>query len=341
MKYSIIVPVYNAQDCLRECLDSMVRQTEASWECICIDDGSKDASWDICQEYARRDARFRIVRQRNKGLTATRNVGLGMACGDYVCFLDCDDARRDDWLERADGMFQAFGVDMVRMGHSLWHGEEYEHRVADFSGETKVFRGRDEVFRWGWETFNRMAYVWLSIYRRSRLEGFRFEERRIYREDMVSSMHLIERMDSVAQSDYPACMYLIRPGSMMHSKVKASELTGYWDEFAKVLASHEDQMSRIGIWDDAKVKFTQAVLGSLRNWMAWRDGGEVGEHRVVAEKARGYLDAGLVRPDCVHGLWGFVFGLYCRYGWESPLYLCEKAALRYVATRNGLLGKRP
>ena len=95
MLFSIIIPVYNVEKYLFDCLDSVRNQTFADWEAICVDDGSTDDSAIVLEAYAAKDARFKIVGQPNGGLSAARNTGLSQASGDYVLFLDSD-----DWLER-------------------------------------------------------------------------------------------------------------------------------------------------------------------------------------------------------------------------------------------------
>lgn len=94
MKFSIIIPVYNVESYLRECLDSVLNQTFSDWEAICINDGSTDGSASILEEYAPKDSRFKNMNQPNGGLSAARNTGLKTAKGEYILFLDSD-----DWLE--------------------------------------------------------------------------------------------------------------------------------------------------------------------------------------------------------------------------------------------------
>lgn len=93
-RVSIIIPVFNVEAYLRECLDSVLRQTVREWECICIDDGSPDGSGAILEEYGARDARFKIIRQPNRGVAVARNQGLERARAPYLTFIDSD-----DWLE--------------------------------------------------------------------------------------------------------------------------------------------------------------------------------------------------------------------------------------------------
>lgn len=94
-KISIIVPVYNVEKYLRRCLDSIASQTFNDWECILIDDGSPDNSGSICDEYAEKDSRFRVIHQKNAGVSAARNAGLDAARGEWIGFVDSD-----DWIEK-------------------------------------------------------------------------------------------------------------------------------------------------------------------------------------------------------------------------------------------------
>ena len=88
---SVIVPVYKVEKYIRCCLDSIVTQTFADWECILIDDGSPDNSGKICDEYAEKDGRFRVIHQKNAGVSAARNAGLNVAKGAWITFVDSDD----------------------------------------------------------------------------------------------------------------------------------------------------------------------------------------------------------------------------------------------------------
>ncbi len=100
-KVSVIIPVYNTQPWLKECLDSVLRQTMDDFEVICVDDGSTDGSGFILREYAARDDRFAVIFQKNGGQSAARNAGLTIARGEYIYFLDSDDYIEPDLLEQA------------------------------------------------------------------------------------------------------------------------------------------------------------------------------------------------------------------------------------------------
>lgn len=94
---SIIVPVYNVEKYLRECLDCISQLKAFSWEAILVDDGSTDTSGQICNEYAKQDSRFRVIHQKNAGVSAARNAGLDAAKGEWIWFVDSDDSINPDF----------------------------------------------------------------------------------------------------------------------------------------------------------------------------------------------------------------------------------------------------
>lgn len=110
---SIVIPVFNVERHLRQCLDSVLRQTLKEWECICIDDGSPDGSGAILDEYGNRDARFKIIHQRNRGVSAARNLGIKLASAPYLTFIDSDDWVEDDALESLLSAMKESCADMV------------------------------------------------------------------------------------------------------------------------------------------------------------------------------------------------------------------------------------
>lgn len=97
-KISVIVPVYNIEKYLNKCIDSILSQSFQNFELLLIDDGSKDSSGKICDEYANRDSRIRIYHVENGGVSKARNLGLEQAQGEWVCFVDSDDWIEDNYL---------------------------------------------------------------------------------------------------------------------------------------------------------------------------------------------------------------------------------------------------
>ena len=113
IRVSIIVPVYNMEQYLRRCLDSLAVQTLREMEFILVDDGSHDGSGAICDEYAQRDGRFVVVHKENEGVSAARNTGIALARGEYIGFADADDWVEADMFERMVECAQTSGADVA------------------------------------------------------------------------------------------------------------------------------------------------------------------------------------------------------------------------------------
>lgn len=112
-KISVIMPVYNVENYLEQCLESVVNQTLSDIEIILVDDGSTDSSLNICKEYAQKDNRIKILGQKNQGAGAARNKGLETAAGDYLSILDSDDYFEPDMLEKLYNKITADDADIV------------------------------------------------------------------------------------------------------------------------------------------------------------------------------------------------------------------------------------
>lgn len=96
---SIIVPVYNVEKYLEQCIDSILTQTFEDFELILVDDGSPDKCPEICDEYAQKDDRVRVIHKENGGVSSARNAGMKLACGEYILFCDSDDYVSPLWCE--------------------------------------------------------------------------------------------------------------------------------------------------------------------------------------------------------------------------------------------------
>lgn len=110
---SVIIPVYNVEKYIRECFDSLLKQTYSNFEAIVIDDGSTDQSGSVCDEYAKKDDRFRVIHTENNGIGAARNLGLDTATGEYCFFLDPDDVIETDTFCYLVGLLKNYDADMA------------------------------------------------------------------------------------------------------------------------------------------------------------------------------------------------------------------------------------
>ena len=136
---SVIVPVYNSEQTLHRCIDSILGQTYRNFELLLINDGSKDRSGEICDEYARKDNRVKVFHKENGGVSSARNVGLDNARGEWITFCDSDDHVSKEWLSNM--LDNDTGCDLVVQGFST--PMEYEplngdiNRFCVYSGPIK------------------------------------------------------------------------------------------------------------------------------------------------------------------------------------------------------------
>ena len=172
---SIIVPVYNGQDYLDRCLDSIAAQTVRDFACIVVDDGSTDGSADLCRARAARDGRFVLLQKQNGGVCSARNAGLDAARGEYVLFCDQDDLIDPHTLEYALTMQQS-----APEGFVLWNmtrsRETYDQSLATPLEYAVRPLGQMQVLHRGSMIF---VHVWNKLFRRARIEQLhlRFDER--------------------------------------------------------------------------------------------------------------------------------------------------------------------
>ncbi|WP_413854281.1 glycosyltransferase family 2 protein [Candidatus Ruminimicrobium bovinum] len=120
-KISVIVPVYNVEKYLSQCLDSILNQTFKDFECICVNDGSTDNSLSVLQEYVNKDNRIKIINQENRGLPGARNSALKIINGKYITFIDSDDFVSSDYLEKLTNIAEKENSDIVYCRHKMYY----------------------------------------------------------------------------------------------------------------------------------------------------------------------------------------------------------------------------
>lgn len=134
---SIIVPIYNVEQYISKCIESILAQTYRDFELILVDDGSPDMCGTICDEYAKQDSRVHVIHQENKGVSAARNAGISLAKGEYISFIDGDDYVEKDFFERIITQFTD-EVDCVCFGYNS---------VDDDDNELGTLRYQTECFK--------------------------------------------------------------------------------------------------------------------------------------------------------------------------------------------------
>ena len=218
---SIIVPFYNVEEYLEQCLDSIQSQTYKNIEVILVNDGSTDGSKEICEKYCKRDTRFRLMNQTNQGQSVARNRGMQETTGEFLTFVDSDDIIKEDMLEQLMKQMTSENIDIVE----CW----YTHNEQELKPKTEenigiVFRGdakealislcRDNIVR-----LNPVA----KLFRREVILNFPFLEGLIY-EDVYSGIGILKQIRNMVKINYTGYYYRLRSGSTMNREFNLKNL---------------------------------------------------------------------------------------------------------------------
>lgn len=208
---SVIVPVYNVEQYLRQCLDSIINQTYRNLEIILVDDGSTDNSGAICDEYAQIDDRVKVIHKENGGLSSARNAGLDVCTsgGDYVAFVDSDDWLELDMYEKLYNKMIEYQADIVNCG---FYREYKEYREKFAVSEECVYQGANLVEQ-SYYSKHVCYQVWFKLYRRTCFDTVRFPVGKNY-EDMAIFFFVFEKARKV----------LIIPDALYHYRQRASSI---------------------------------------------------------------------------------------------------------------------
>lgn len=218
-KISVIVPVYNVEAYLARCVDSILAQTYGNLEVILVDDGAKDNSGAICDAYAAKDPRVRVIHKENGGLSSARNAGLDAATGEYIAFLDSDDWITPDAYGHLVEVMEKYGVNLVCGGRYDVDGRTGEKTVGLCPQKEEVMSAEELVGRiFLWDGCDSSACD--KLYHRSLLENFRYPEGKVC-EDVPVTYKIVLSARRAAMSDRPFYHYYHRSGSI----TKASGIT--------------------------------------------------------------------------------------------------------------------
>lgn len=252
---TIIVPIYNAEQYLDECIKSMVEQTYRDIEIILIDDGSRDKSGNICKAWAEKDSRITYIYQENRGVGAARNRGLREAHGEYLSFVDADDYICETFCQQMVDILLCKNADIV-----------YCQRICLFEDGKSEVIGENSLRTCTWKNTEYECcdpkghyVVYSAMYRREVLEGLFFPEDLYAGEDTVFFAMAVRNADVLTFYDAPLYHYRILEESSFHGSFNLKKYTAV-----------EAWMRVCGVFDDWPLTklSAQAHLVELCNYVA-------------------------------------------------------------------------
>ena len=219
---SVVIPVYKVEAYLDRCVESVVRQSYEKLEILLVDDGSPDRCGAMCDAWAGKDSRIRVLHQKNAGLGAARNRGTEIAAGEFVTYVDSDDYLAPDAIELLLRLLQEQGAeiavaDCVRtQADNVSFDRTTEEQIRLFTGKEACMTLQ------GWELYMPMVTAWGKLFPRELLLREPFTEGRLH-EDEATTYRLYAAVSRVALSSRPVYAYYQNPNSIMHTRSERSQ----------------------------------------------------------------------------------------------------------------------
>lgn len=217
---SVIVPVYDVEAYLEDCLSSIAAQTCGGFEVILVDDGTRDGSPAVMARWAKADPRFRVIRKENGGLSSARNAGMDEAAGEFLLFVDADDWIAPTLVEDALRAARETGAEQVHFNYRRAFEDHVEDAYLPLKDEVVDLEslGLPAYFYRYWMPYAHGQEAWARLYRRSVVEGNRLRfapNDEVFAEDTLMSAMLLFHTKRLAVLKEPYLYYRQRPGSIM------------------------------------------------------------------------------------------------------------------------------
>lgn len=254
-KLSVIVPVYNVEHYLRRCIDSIINQTYKNLEIILVDDGSQDHCGHICDEYAKRDSRIKVIHQKNGGLSAARNTGMDIATGDYIAFVDSDDYISLNMYQNMIHILEDKDLDIVCCGNYRVIGNTVYGNEG--SGVLKIFDRNEIVYK---SLLDYKVAAWNKVYKYDVTKDVRFPVGRKF-EDTATSYLFFSKSKKVGVIDRPYYYYFKNISSITQTSFKAQDRYDFVKGYIERLEFAEK--NNIKCIDECKSLLLKSVLSCL------------------------------------------------------------------------------
>lgn len=245
---SIIVPVYNAEIYIDPCIKSILNQTYTNFELLLIDDGSTDASGEICERFAQKDNRVKVIHNTNHGVSYSRNMGLALAKGEYIAFCDADDLYKRNYLMEMWNAAQFQDADIVICNYSYLH--KPQNKICErASGSIE----KEEIYRRMFINNTIGGFVWNKFFRKSTIVGIQFDENMQICEDTYFVCRSLKNAEKVYYVGDPLYLYRVHQNSTMNNVQNMFDESGslkYAVVFEKIL--------REGMVEKQYVQYVQA-----------------------------------------------------------------------------------
>ncbi len=215
---SVIIPVYNTKKYLNAAVDSVINQSYRDLEIILVDDGSSDGSSEICDEYARKDSRIRVIHKQNAGQSSARNTALDVAKGEYICFVDSDDIAHKEMINVLLNMINSYDADIaVCECMEFPEGDLDNTYIRDIPDKVQKYKNikildGNEKFTMLTDMKTKYSSPWVKLYRKELFDKCRFQEGHLH-EDQRMLADIVMKVKKAVICDEELYYYMTRSGS--------------------------------------------------------------------------------------------------------------------------------
>lgn len=213
-RISIIIPVYKVEEYLPRCIESLLSQTFQNLEIILVNDGSPDNSGRICDEYALKDSRIKVIHKENGRAYDARNKGLDIATGDYIGFMDSDDFIHPEMYQSLYNLLEKYNADIAQCGFVKVAGDEMIQPVTDNS--PVILTNEEALLQLYSDAAVEFAVIWNKIYKKELLQGVRFKKAFIH-DDEFFTYRLLYAASKVVVVQSQFYYYFQSPNSMIRN----------------------------------------------------------------------------------------------------------------------------
>ena len=221
-KVSIIVPVYNVEKYLKECIVSLISQTYKNIEIILIEDGSPDNCGVICDEFAKNDERIKVIHQKNAGAANAKNAGLDVASGQYITFMDSDDVVELNWIEYLVNLLEEKNVDMVECAYDEMYVNDFKS-VENNNQTFGLISVEDYLKQYlpNWSS----SLFWTKLFKKELTENIRFRKERRCIDDEFYTYKVVSNAKIIYKTDKVLYHYRQRKSSAVNSTKNQLQIT--------------------------------------------------------------------------------------------------------------------
>lgn len=222
---TVVLPIYNVEQYVAECIDSVINQTYQNIEIILVDDGSQDKSGKICDDYKEKDARIQVIHKENGGLSDARNIGIEKARGKYICFVDSDDIIKESYIENLYQLIRKYNVSMAIC--DFQRIASIKDIKEDTYPKKEIVYEKREILE---KIYNKSTYVqttvaWNKLYDITLFKKHKFPKGKLH-EDEYTTYQLYYDIDKVVMTTEKLYYYRYVPQSIMHKAFSLKRLDG-------------------------------------------------------------------------------------------------------------------